>query len=57
LHFILELANVLSQEDAPKSLGESIHQRFANLGGFDFSSIEREPIRARPLFEQLSDDV
>lgn len=29
------LKNILAQEDTPKSLGESIHQRFANLGGSD----------------------
>ena len=45
------LKNVLSQEDNSKSLGESIHQRFANLGGFDLPSIERELIRDRSLFE------
>jgi plasmid stability protein len=45
------LKEALSQEDTPKSLGESIHQRFANLGGFDLPSIEREPIRDRNLFE------
>lgn len=45
------LKNVLSEEDTPKSLGESIHQRFANLGGFDLPPIEREPIRDRNLFE------
>ena len=47
------LKNVLAQEDNPKSLGESIHQRFVNLGGFDLPSIEREPIRDRPLFDDL----
>jgi len=47
------LKDVLSQEDTPKSLGESIHQRFANLGGFDLPSIEREPIHDRPLLEEL----
>jgi len=47
------LKDALAQEDTPKSLGESIHRRFANLGGFDLPSIEREPIRDRPLFENL----
>ena len=28
------LKDALAQEDTPKSLGESIHRRFANLGGF-----------------------
>ena len=50
------LKNVLSQEDTPKSLGESIHQRFASLGGFDLPPIEREPIRDRNLFEPLFED-
>ena len=50
------LKNVLTQEDTPKSLGESIHQRFANLGGFDLPPIEREPIRDRNLFEPLFED-
>jgi antitoxin FitA len=45
------LKDVLAQEDTPKSLGESIHQRFANIGGFDLPSIEKEPIRDRNLFE------
>lgn len=47
------LKNVLAQEDFPKSLGESIHQRFADLGGFEMPSIEREPIRDRNFFEDL----
>ena len=47
------LKDALAQEDTPKSLGESIHRRFANLGGFDLPSIEREPIRDRPLFQNL----
>ena len=47
------LKDVLNQEDVLKSLGESIHQRFADLGGFDLPSIEREPIRDRNLFEDL----
>ena len=51
------LKNVLSQEDAPKSLGESIHQRFSNLGGFDLPSIEKEPIRDCNLFEPSFEDL
>ncbi|GBO54824.1 VapB protein [Pseudanabaena sp. lw0831] len=43
------LKNVLAQEDAPKNLGYSIHQRFADIGGFDLSPIEKEPIRDRDL--------
>ncbi len=45
------LRSVLTEEEVTLSLGESIHQRFANLGGFDLPSIEREPIRDRPLFD------
>ena len=33
--------------------GESIHPRFVDLGGFDLSQVEREPIRDRNLFEDL----
>ena len=47
------LKTVLTEEDKLKSLGESIHQRFADLGGFEIPSIEREPIRDRNLFEEL----
>ena len=47
------LKTVLTEEDKLKSLGKSIHQRFADLGGFEMPSIEREPIRDRNLFEDL----
>lgn len=46
------LRNVLSEEDVPKSLGQSIHQRFADLGGFDLPEIVREPIREQSLFDK-----
>lgn len=46
------LRNVLAEEDVPRSLGQSIHRRFAGLGGFDLPEIVREPIRDRPLFDQ-----
>ncbi len=41
------LKAVLAEEDVPRNLGESIHQRFADLGGFDLPAIVREPIRDR----------
>ena len=47
------LKTVLAEEDKLNSLGESIHQRFADLGGFEMLSIQREPIRDRNLFEDL----
>ncbi len=46
------LRNVLAEESAPISLGESIHQRFVGLGGCDLPEIKREPIRDRPLFDE-----
>ncbi|WP_174235260.1 FitA-like ribbon-helix-helix domain-containing protein [Pseudanabaena sp. ABRG5-3] len=49
----LILKNVLDAEDSSRSLGESIHQRFASLGGFDLPKLAREPIRDRPLFEDV----
>jgi plasmid stability protein len=45
------LRTVLTDEDAPKNLGLSIHQRFASLGGVDLPEVAREPIRDRPLFD------
>jgi len=47
------LKDILAEEESPKSLGESIHRRFANLGGIELPEIVREPIRDRPLFEDL----
>lgn len=46
------LRSVLAEEDVPRSLGQSIHQRFAGLGGFDLPEIVREPIRDRALFDE-----
>ena len=46
------LRSVLTEEDVPRSLGQSIHQRFAGLGGFDLPEIVREPIRDHPLFDE-----
>ncbi len=46
------LRSVLAEEDTPRSLGQSIHQRFAGLGGFDLPEIVREPIRDRSLFDE-----
>lgn len=47
------LKGVLLEEDFPPSLGESIHQRFADLGGFDLPLSAREQIRDRNLFADL----
>ncbi len=47
------LKSVLMEEDFSPSLGESIHQRFADLGGLDLSVTTREQIRDRPLFADL----
>ena len=46
------LRSVLTEEDVPRSLGQSIHQRFGGLGGFDLLEIVREPIRDHPLFDE-----
>lgn len=47
------LKGVLLEEDFPPSLGESIHQRFADLGRFDLPLSTREKIRDRNLFADL----
>jgi len=47
------LKDVLAEEEVPKNLGESIHRRFANLGGIELPAIIREAIRDRSLFEDL----
>ena len=39
--------------DESKNLGKSIHQHFADLGGFDLSPIKREPMRDRNLLINL----
>jgi plasmid stability protein len=46
------LKSALAEDDKPRNLGMSIHQRFARLGGVDLSGITREPIRDCCLFEQ-----
>jgi plasmid stability protein len=45
------LRTVLTDEEAPKNLGLSIHQRFSSLGGVDLPEVARESIRDRPLFD------
>ena len=45
------LRQVVGQRSAPKNLGQSIHQRFAALGGVDLALPARTPMRASPEFE------
>ena len=45
------LRQVVGQPSAPKNLGQSIHQRFAALGGVDLPLPARTPMRASPDFE------
>ena len=45
------LRQVVGQPSPPKNLGQSIHQRFAALGGFDLALPARTPMRASPEFE------
>jgi len=45
------LRRVVGQPSAPKNLGQSIHQRFAALGGVDLALPARTPMRASPDFE------
>jgi len=45
------LRQVVGQPNAPKNLGQSIHQRFAALGGIDLALPARTPMRASPDFE------
>lgn len=45
------LRQVVSQPSAPKNLGQSIHQRFAALGGVDLALPARASMRASPDFE------
>ena len=45
------LRQVVGQPCAPKNLGQSIHQRFAALGGVDLALPVRTPMRASPDFE------
>lgn len=45
------LRQVVGQPSAPKNLGQSIHQRFAAIGGIDLALPDRTPMRASPDFE------
>jgi plasmid stability protein len=45
------LRRVVGQPSAPKNLGQSIHQRFAALGGVDLALPARTPMRASPDYE------
>lgn len=45
------LRQAIGQPSAPKNLGQSIHQRFAALGGIDLALPARTPMRAAPDFE------
>ncbi|MCG5535284.1 FitA-like ribbon-helix-helix domain-containing protein [Ectothiorhodospira mobilis] len=46
---ILRLA--VDQSTAPENLGESIHRRFAALGGVDLQLPSREPMPEPPRFD------
>jgi plasmid stability protein len=45
------LRQVVDQPSAPKDLGQSIHQRFAALGGVDLDLPARNSIRDAPDLE------
>ncbi len=40
------LRHAVSPPSAPQNLGQSIHKRFAVIGGVEISPIQREPSRA-----------
>jgi antitoxin FitA len=40
------LRHAVSPPSAPQNLGQSIHERFAAIGGVEISPIQREPSRA-----------
>lgn len=45
------IRQAIGQPSLPKDLGQSIHQRFAALGGINLSLHARTPMRALPEFE------
>ena len=45
------LRQVVSQPSATRDLGQTIHARFAVLGGVDLALPDRTPMRAQPDFE------
>ncbi|MDT8858507.1 plasmid stabilization protein [Paracoccaceae bacterium Fryx2] len=40
------LRHAVSPPSAPHNLGQSIHERFAAIGGVELSPVQREPSRA-----------
>ena len=47
------LLSLLNEEpQGPKNLGTAINDLFKPFGGFDFSSVPREPIRELPGFAE-----
>lgn len=45
------LRQVVALPSAPKNLGQTIHNRFAAIGGIDLELPPRGPMRAAPDFE------
>ncbi|ETD90906.1 FitA-like ribbon-helix-helix domain-containing protein [Rhodobacter capsulatus] len=45
------LRQVVGQPGAPRNLGQSIHARFAVLGGVDLPPAKRTPLRPAPDLE------
>lgn len=45
------LRQVVGQPGAPRNLGQSIHARFAALGGVDLQPAKRTPLRPAPDLE------
>ena len=45
------LRQVVGQPNAPRNLGQTIHARFAALGGADMLPSARTPMRPTPDFE------
>ena len=45
------IRQAVGQPSAPKNLGQSIHQRFAAMGGADLALPARTPMRTSPDFE------
>jgi plasmid stability protein len=45
------LRQAVGEPGAPKDLGQSIHQRFAALGGAQLELLPRASVRGTPIFE------
>ena len=43
------LRHVVSPPSAPRNLGQSIHERFAAIGGVELSPVQREPTQKLQL--------